>query len=89
LRTHTRLLRDEAVLGIERRRFGLDEARSWAIVSEVNRFVWPSLDLRPVTRVTPSASSTGLLPPSLLRHIRDGLGDRCSSAAALDSATRE
>jgi hypothetical protein len=24
-----------------KRRLGLDEARSWAIVSEVNRFVWP------------------------------------------------
>lgn len=29
-------------------RLGLDAARSWVIVSEVNRFVWPGPDLRPV-----------------------------------------
>jgi len=29
-------------------RLGLDSERSWVIVSEVNRFVWPSPDLAPV-----------------------------------------
>jgi hypothetical protein len=28
-------------------RLGLDGARSWIVVSEVNRFVWPGSDLRP------------------------------------------
>jgi hypothetical protein len=27
---------------------GLDAGRSWVVVSEVNRFVWPGVDLRPV-----------------------------------------
>ena len=60
-----------------KRRLGLDEARSWAIVSEVNRFVWPGADLRPVTRGDPKRFEYGLLPPSLFRRIRD-----CLTAAA-------
>jgi hypothetical protein len=60
-----------------KRRLGLDEARYWAIVSEVNRFVWPGPDLRPVTRGDPKRFEYGLLPPSLFRRIRD-----CLTAAA-------
>jgi hypothetical protein len=56
-----------------KRRLGLDEARSWAIVNEVNRFVWPGPDLRPVTRGDPERFEYGLLPPSLFRQIRDRL----------------
>jgi hypothetical protein len=54
-----------------KRRLGLDEARSWAIVSEVNRFVWPGPDLRPVTRGDPERFEYGPLPPSLFRQIRE------------------
>jgi hypothetical protein len=56
-----------------KRRLGLDEAKSWAVVSEVNRFVWPGPDLRPVTRGDPERFDYGPLPPSLFRRIRDGL----------------
>src|SRR5580700_8547002 len=48
-----------------------DEARSWAIVGEVNRFGWPGPDLRPVTRGDPERFEYGPLPPSLFRQIRD------------------
>jgi hypothetical protein len=54
-----------------KRRLGLDEARSWAHVSEVNRFVWPGPDLRPVSREEPDRFEYGLLPPSLFRQIRE------------------
>ncbi len=30
-----------------KRRLGLDDARSWIMVSEGNRFAWPGPDLRP------------------------------------------
>jgi hypothetical protein len=29
-----------------KRRLGLDDARSWIIVTESNRFIWPGRDLR-------------------------------------------
>jgi hypothetical protein len=56
---------------VVKRRLGLDEARSWVVVSEVNRFVWPGPDLRPVSRAEPDRFHYGLLPPSLFRQIRE------------------
>jgi len=54
-----------------KRRLGLDEARSWAVVNEVNRFIWPGPDLRAVSRDDPERFEYGLLPPSLFRQIRE------------------
>ena len=31
-----------------KRRLGLDDARSWILVSAANRFVWPGPDLHPI-----------------------------------------
>jgi len=56
-----------------KRRLGLDEARSWVVVNEVNRFVWPGSDLRPISRDAPSRFDYGLLPPSLFREIKRAL----------------
>jgi hypothetical protein len=54
-----------------KRRLRLDEARSWVVVSEVNRFVWPGPDLAPISRAEPDRFDYGPLPPSLFRQIRD------------------
>jgi hypothetical protein len=54
-------------------RLGLDEERSWAVVSEVNRFAWPGPDLRPVPHGDDERFDYGFLPPSLFRQIRDRL----------------
>ncbi len=53
-----------------RRRLGFDEARSWVVVTEVNNFVWPGPDLRPLPQ-DGNRFDYGLLPPSLFRRIRD------------------
>jgi hypothetical protein len=36
-----------------KRRIGLDAARSWIVTEELNRFVWPGYDLRPIARDRP------------------------------------
>ncbi len=54
-------------------RLALDAARSWVVVSEVNRFVWPSVDLRPISRDRPNQFEYGLLPPSVFDQIRSRL----------------
>jgi hypothetical protein len=72
--THTPPHRaDEAVElpGITKQRLGLDHARSWVIVSEMNRFIWPGPDLRPVPPVEAGRFDYGLLPPGLYRTIRE------------------
>ncbi len=35
-----------------KRRLGLDGARSWIVTDDLNRFVWPGPDLRPVLSQT-------------------------------------
>jgi hypothetical protein len=54
-----------------KRRLGLDDVRSWVIVNELNRFVWPGPDLRPVPPTEAGRFDYGLLPPGLFRTIRD------------------
>lgn len=50
-----------------KKRLGLDEQRSWIVVSDLNRFVWPGPDLRPVA---PGRFEYGLLPAALFEDIR-------------------
>jgi hypothetical protein len=42
-----------------KRRLGLDDERSWIILTETNRFAWPGPDLRP------TATETGYIGPLL------------------------
>ncbi len=65
-----------------KRRLGLDDARSWVVVGEVNRFHWPGPDLRPVPGSDPPSFSYGLLPAKLFLRIRERLIDVASSRGA-------
>lgn len=53
-----------------KQRLGLDAERSWVVVNEVNRFVWPGPDLRPISRNEPDRFDCGVLPPGLFRQVR-------------------
>lgn len=53
-----------------KRRLGLDEARSWVVVGDLNQFVWPGVDLRP-TRRGGRDYAYGLLPGALYRQVRE------------------
>lgn len=52
-------------------RLGLDDARSWVIVSEANDFAWPGPDLRFLPGQGPESAAYGFLPPVVFRAIRD------------------
>ncbi len=54
-----------------KRRLGLDDGRSWIIVSEWNEFVWPGPDLRRTQGGDDSSVAYGMLPPSLFNAVRD------------------
>lgn len=47
---------------------GLDEERSWVVLTEYNQFTWPGFDLRPVTGTT-DQFAYGFLPPALFARI--------------------
>jgi hypothetical protein len=52
-----------------KRRLGLDDVRSWVICTELNRFVWPGPDLRPVSRSKPGQFAYGMLTRSVMRKV--------------------
>jgi hypothetical protein len=70
-----------------KRRLGLDDARSWVVVTELNRFVWPGPDLCPVPPADEGRFDYGLLPPGLFRTIRERFLD-CARAQRVRTVPR-
>jgi hypothetical protein len=73
--THTPPSNSEADLAIEipietKRRLGLDDERSWIVLSEANRFTWPGPDLRMARNDDTSSVVFGLLPDYLFERVR-------------------
>jgi hypothetical protein len=56
-----------------KRRLGLDDERSWVILTEANRFLWPGPDLRPARPGDAASVAYGLLPFGLFEAIRQQL----------------
>jgi hypothetical protein len=71
--THTP--RSDPTLAVEipatvKRRLKLDDERSWVVLSEANRFIWPGPDLRPARPGDLASVSYGPLPFALFEEIR-------------------
>lgn len=47
----------------------LDSESSWIICTEVNRFVWPGPDLRPISGQVDATYGYGILPPGLFAKV--------------------
>ena len=56
-----------------RQRLGLDDGRSWVVVSEINRFCWPGHDLRAMPGSDHPKYDYGMLPPGLFRQVTSRL----------------
>ena len=71
--THTGPEEDDDAVEMPRsvkRNLSLDDARSWIVVTELNRFAWPGPDVRPV----PAGDGTplyGAIPAWLFERVRD------------------
>jgi hypothetical protein len=65
-----------------KQRLGLDTERSWIAISEVNEFVWPGPDLRPVPGRDESTIVYGALPPRSFAYVRDRFLARVESDKA-------
>jgi hypothetical protein len=55
---------------VTKKRLGLDGERSWIMLSEANRFLWPGPDLRPLPGADASSAALGLLPYKFAEEIR-------------------
>jgi hypothetical protein len=51
-------------------RLGLDDERSWVLLTEANRFTWPGPDLRPASPGDMMSIAYGPLPFALFEQIR-------------------
>lgn len=76
-------------LGVEiplkvKRHLGLDDERSWVIVTDLNVFEWPGPDIYPVPNTVPATFEYGFLPPILFEKIRKAI----AAAGGFQSATR-
>jgi hypothetical protein len=58
-----------------KRHLGLDPDASWIVLDEINEFIWPGVDLRPVSRVKPGVWTFGVLPSEIFDEIRTKLRD--------------
>jgi hypothetical protein len=56
-----------------KRRLGLDAAPSWIVTGELNRFVWPGYDLRPISRDRPDTFAWGFLPVEIFAAVKRGI----------------
>ena len=54
-----------------KRRLGLDSRRSWVVLTELNRFVWPGPDLRFAESGDSTSVGYGILPSGFFRQLRD------------------
>lgn len=71
--THSQPAHPESAVEIPlatKQRLGLDSQRSWIIAADLNRFVWPGVDLRPIKRGA-ATYAYGQLPDALYRRLRD------------------
>jgi hypothetical protein len=56
-----------------KRHLGLDTDASWIVLDEANEFVWPGVDLRPISPSKPGVWSYGVLPQEIFDELRDRL----------------
>lgn len=65
-----------------KQRLGLDGERSWIVLTEVNEFIWPGPDIRPVPGGDGSIAY-GVLPPRLFDVVRDRFLARAEQGGAV------
>jgi hypothetical protein len=67
------LSRSIAIPAKVKRHLGLDADASWIVLDEVNEFVWPGVDLRPISCTKPGVWIFGVLPMEIFDEIRTKL----------------
>ena len=71
-----------------KRRLGLDEERSWVVVTESNRFRWPGPDLRMVRAEDAASVVYGVLPGTFFEQVRLAFLGKVKVARASTIVTR-
>jgi PemK-like, MazF-like toxin of type II toxin-antitoxin system len=61
-----------------KKQLGLDNERSWVVTNEINSFIWPGPDVRPV-KGGDGTPLLGAVPPQLLEMIKASILDHAAS----------
>lgn len=72
-----------------RRRVGLDDARQWIVIGELNAFLWPGPDLRPLPGAGQESVVMGVLPAALSILINTRLQARIAARQVRITARTE
>jgi hypothetical protein len=64
-----------------KKRLRLDDAESWVVTDELNEFLWPGPDLRPIPGKQPKTVVYGLLPASYYEKLREDVRKRVEAQA--------
>jgi hypothetical protein len=67
-------------------RLGLDHDRSWIVLTESNRFIWPGPDMRPLDTET---GYYGPLPPALFQQVKQRFVALAKSASHMPVSRSE
>lgn len=59
-----------------KRALGLDAERCWVLVTELNHFIWPGPDVRPIGRGDEATPYYGFLPERLFRPVLEAVKAR-------------
>ncbi len=52
-----------------KKQLGLDDEKAWIVITELNTFEWPGMDLRPVGGKQPKTIVYGKFPPNFMKQI--------------------
>lgn len=89
--THSKPADDEHAIELPaklKRHLGLDDQPSWVVTTELNRFIWPGYDLKPIARNKPDTFVWGYLPTDIFNRIKQGIA-RNRQAQRLKVSDRE
>ncbi len=56
-----------------KKHLGLDDRRCWIITGELNRFIWPGPDIRPIPGRNERSPYYGKVPAKLLEKVRSAI----------------
>jgi len=71
-----------------KRHLGLDDNESWIVLDEINRFVWPGPDLRPISRRHPGVFSFGVLPTDIFDQMKEVINKLRAERGLIKVVTR-
>ena len=72
-----------------KKRLGLDDERSWVVLTEANQFTWPGPDLRPAVQGDMTSVAYGLLPQAFYLQLRARFVDVLKAGGAAAVARSE